>query len=211
MKTLVISFALLSVACRGAAQQGSPAVADSAFLPPGIPASDLPAADSPGAQLVTRYCSQCHGIPSPASHSAADWEPTLRRMLVHMERGHHMRGMGGMMRRGMGMSTMHAGVPTEEERRTILAYLQAHSLRAIAADSIPDAGAASATLFARTCGRCHALPSPAQHSPAEWAAVVARMRGNMLRFKVDTISDETARDIVAYLERAATTAQPSRP
>jgi len=126
-------------------------------------------------------------------------------MLVHMERGHHMRGMGGMMHRGMmrGMGGMHPAAPTEDERRIILDYLQAHSLRAIAADSLPSSGTPGAELFVRTCSRCHALPSPAQHTPSQWPAVVARMRGNMLRFKVDTISDETAREIVAYLERAA--------
>jgi cytochrome c5 len=211
VKTLAISLVLLSSACRGEAQQDSVAVADSAFLPLGIPASHLPDAGSPGARVVGRYCSRCHGIPSPASHSAADWEPTLRRMLVHMERGHHMRGMGGMMGRGMGIGMMHAGLPSDDERRAILAYLQAHSLRAIAADSLPEAGGVGATAFTRTCSRCHALPSPAQHSATEWAGVVARMRGNMLRFKVDTISDETAREIVAYLERAAAVAHPTPP
>jgi cytochrome c5 len=210
MKTLLTWTALLSLACSGAAQRGSAVVADSAFLPPGIAADRLPDPGALGARLVARYCSQCHGIPSPASHSASDWVPTLRRMLVHMERGHHMRGMGGMMGRGMGMGMMGAGVPTEDERRTILAYLQAHGLQAIAADSLPGAGEAGATLFAQTCNRCHALPSPAQHAAAEWPAVVARMRGNMLRFRVDTISDETAREIVAYLERAAAAARPSR-
>jgi mono/diheme cytochrome c family protein len=98
---------------------------------------------------------------------------------------------------------MHPAAPTEDERRIILDYLQAHSLRAIAVDSLPGTGTPGAELFVRTCSRCHALPSPAQHTLSQWAAVVARMRGNMLRFNVDTISDETAREIVAYLERAA--------
>jgi cytochrome c5 len=207
VKALLVSLALLSLACRGAAQQGGAIVTDSAFLPPGIPATSLPDADSPGARLVATYCSQCHGIPSPASHSAADWDPTLRRMLMHMERGHHMRGMGGMMGSGMGrrmgMGMMHAAIPSDDERRTILAYLQAHSLQSIAAGSLPDAKTAGAAVFARTCNRCHALPSPAQHTPAQWPAVVTRMRANMVRFKVDTITDETAREIVTYLERAA--------
>lgn len=216
-RVLGICLGLLSLACRGGFSQGSSVVSDSAFLPPGIAAGELPDAESPGAQLVARYCSQCHGIPSPASHSAADWESTLRRMLVHMERGHHMRSMGGMMlRRGMGrgrgMRGMHPAAPTEDERRVILDYLQAHSLRAITADSLPGAGTPAAELFGRTCSRCHALPSPTQHTPSQWPAVVARMRGNMLRFRVDTISDETAREIVAYLGRAAgaTGASPRR-
>ncbi len=209
MKPLILSFALLSIACRGAAQQSTPIVADSAFLPVGVEAAQLPDAGSSGAQLVARYCSQCHGIPSPASHSAADWEVTLRRMLMHMERGRHMPGMRGMMRGGTGMGgmggagMMGAALPTGSERQTILAYLQAHSLRAIAADSLPDPGATGASLFAQTCNRCHALPSPAQHTSADWPTVVRRMRGNMLRFQVDTISDAVAGQITDYLQRVA--------
>jgi cytochrome c5 len=204
----VICLGLSLLACAAAAQS-APVVTDSAFLPTGIPAERLPDPGSRGARLVARYCAQCHGIPSPASQSAADWEPTLRRMLAHMERGHHMRGMGGMMGmgRGMGgrgrMGMMQPAIPTEAERRQILTYLEKHSLRVVAAESLPGAGGKSAALFARTCSRCHALPSPAQHAPMEWPAVVTRMRGNMLRFKVDTISDVTARVIVSYLERAA--------
>lgn len=175
-------------------------------MPVGIRAAELPDPTSTGAQLVSRYCSQCHGIPSPASHAAAEWEGTLRRMVMHMERGGHMPGMRGMMsgRMGMrGMGMMGARIPTDAELRTIREYLEAHSLRAVAADSLPEAGTSGATLFAHTCSRCHSLPSPAQHRPADWPGVVTRMRANMLRFHVDTISDETAREIVAFLQRAS--------
>jgi mono/diheme cytochrome c family protein len=199
--------ALFSLACSGGAQGRSGILADSAFLPAGIDASELPEPRSAGAQLVARYCSQCHGIPSPASQAAADWPATLRRMLMHMERSRYMPGMGMMMRRGMGMGRMtgmaNARLPSDDEQRVILAYLEAHSLRPIAPDSLPEARAAGATLFARTCSRCHALPNPMQHASSEWPAVVARMRGNMLRFRVDTISDATAREITAWLQRTA--------
>lgn len=220
MKPTLVALALLGVACRGAAQQSAPPplIADSAFIPAGIEAAQLPDAGSSGAQLVARYCSQCHGIPSPASHAAEDWPATMRRMLVHIEQVAHMPGMGGMMRgrtgmRGMGgrggmggmggMGMMHAEMPTPAEQQTILAYLQAHGLQAIQADRLPQTGAAGASLFARTCNRCHALPNPSQHTAADWPAVVRRMRGNMLRFKVDTISDQTAAAITEYLRRTA--------
>jgi mono/diheme cytochrome c family protein len=128
-------------------------------------------------------------------------------MLMHLERSRYMPGMGMMMRRGIGrgrmMAMANAQFPSDDEQRVILAYLEAHSLRPIAPDSLPEARAAGATLFARTCSRCHALPNPMQHAPSEWPAVVARMRTNMVRFRVDTIADETAREITAWLQRAA--------
>lgn len=208
------ALALLGLACRAASHQAFPAAADTTVLAAAIAPAELPDGTSPGAHLVEQYCSQCHAIPSPGSHSAADWQPTLRRMLVRMERGHRMGGrggrggMGGMMGRGMGMG-MHVAIPTEAERRSILAYLQSHGLRTIAEDSLPEAGGESSGLFARSCSRCHALPTPAQHTAAEWPAVVARMRGNMLRFGVDTLSDTAAGEIVAYLQRAAGAARPA--
>lgn len=198
--------ALFGVACNGGAQ-GTGALADSAFLPSGIEASQLPEPRSDGARLVGRYCSQCHGIPSPASQSAADWPATFRRMLMHMERSRHMSGMAMMMRRGMGMNRRmpmaDAQIPSDDEQRLMLAYLEAHSLRPIAPDSVSGTRALGGSLFARTCNRCHALPDPMQHSPSEWPAVVSRMRANMSRFRVDTISDETAREITAWLQRTA--------
>src|SRR5512146_2701566 len=42
-----------------------------------------------------------------------------------------------------------------------------------------------------------------QHRASDWPAVVARMRTNMVRFRVDTISDQTAREITAWLQRTA--------
>lgn len=217
MKPTLVLLALLGVACRGAAQQSvpPPLIADSAFIPAGVEAAQLPDPGSSGAQLVARYCSQCHGIPSPASHAAEDWPATMRRMLVHIEQVSHMPGMGGMMRGRMGMrggggmggmggmGMMRAEMPTPAEQQTILAYLQRHGLQAIEPDRLPQASAAGASLFGQTCNRCHALPNPSQHTAAEWPAVVRRMRENMLRFKVDTISDQTAAAITDYLQRTA--------
>lgn len=199
---VAVAVAAVGLGCRPTSRRAFTLAADTTFLPPGIAVAELPDRDSPGGRLVAQYCSQCHGIPSPASHSAADWEPTLRRMLVHLERGAHMGGMGGMMGRRMG-ARMQVAVPTDDERRTILVYLQAHGLRAIAREDLPEAGSEASALFARTCSRCHSLPSPGQHAAAEWPAVVSRMRGNMRRFGVDTISDAAAQEIIAYLQRVA--------
>lgn len=203
----LVCCALLGLACNSGAHGRSGTLADSALLPLGIEASQLPEPRSAGAQRVARYCSQCHGIPSPASQAAADWPATFRRMLMHMERSRYMPGMGMMMRRGAGRGRIvgmgNVQFPSADEQRILLAYLEAHSLRPIAPDSLPERGAVGATLFARTCGRCHALPNPLQHRASDWPAVVARMRTNMVRFRVDTISDQTAREITAWLQRTA--------
>ncbi len=44
----------------------------------------LPDAQSPGAQLVAKYCSQCHAAPSPTLHTNAEWSAVTSRMREHM-------------------------------------------------------------------------------------------------------------------------------
>jgi len=173
-------------------------------MPAGIAASQLPAPENRGAQLTARYCSQCHGIPSPASHSASDWVPVMRRMMLRMERSAVMGQMmgRGMMGRGMPMGMMGAAVPTPSEERDILEYLQSHALRSIKEETLPEKNSSGAALYSRTCSRCHALPDPAQHTPEQWLAVVDRMRQYMRSGGVPHISDEQAQTIIEYLRRA---------
>lgn len=170
----------------------------SAELPAGVPAERLPEGGSRGARLVAEYCSACHGIPTPARHSAEEWRSIARRMFRRME---HMGSMPGMMRR------MHRGmpevvVPSAEERRAILAYLQRHALATLDEEELEGSGEPVA-LFARTCSRCHALPDPGQHVPEDWPEVVDRMRQNMRRMDVSGISDEETATIVSYLQQHA--------
>ncbi|ALP51741.1 hypothetical protein Tel_00505 [Candidatus Tenderia electrophaga] len=40
----------------------------------------LPASDSKGAQLMKKYCSDCHAPPSPAAHTAKEWPNVIYRM-----------------------------------------------------------------------------------------------------------------------------------
>ncbi|MFQ5689992.1 MAG: hypothetical protein ACE5HQ_06960 [Gemmatimonadota bacterium] len=168
-----------------------------AEMPVGIPAERLPAPGSEGAGLVARYCSSCHGIPSPARMSAQGWVSTTRRMFRRVEHMARMGGMMRMMRRGPRFE-----VPTADEQARILSYLQDHAMRAIDEESLAEAGP-SARLFARTCARCHALPDPAQHTAGEWEAVVERMRRHMEEMGVDGIDDEQAASILDYLRRNA--------
>jgi mono/diheme cytochrome c family protein len=172
-------------------------------MPAGIPAEELPEPGSEGARLVAKYCSQCHGIPSPARHSAEEWVPTFRRMVRRMEHSSRMgRMMGGRWMRGP--RGMHgAAAPTVAERRVMLAYLQANALQPL--DELPPeaAEAPGAAAFSETCARCHALPSPDQHTAGEWPAVVDRMRRHMAEMDVSDPGDETIREIIDFLQNHA--------
>lgn len=171
-------------------------------LPPAVQPQELPNPDSPGAKLMEQYCSACHGIPSPASHAAEDWIPTVRRMFLRMEHMSQMGGMHGMM--GGGRRPMMSGpvaVPSASEQEQISSYLQAHAMKSISPNGLRSPSDPAAALFVRTCSRCHALPDPAQHPGAKWPQVVERMRGNMRKMNVTGINDEQAREISSCLQR----------
>lgn len=79
-------------------------------MPRGGSAAMLPQPKSQGAQLVGTYCTQCHGVPSPALHAPQEWEGVASRMY----------------RRMLGFAPrVHA--PSEDEFATIVGYLQEHS------------------------------------------------------------------------------------
>lgn len=48
--------------------------------------TSLPEADSQGARLVGKYCSQCHAVPSPSLHTQAEWSGVTSRMREHLDR-----------------------------------------------------------------------------------------------------------------------------
>jgi hypothetical protein len=91
---------------------------------------------------------------------------------------------GGMMRGMMGANPMPStGSPQ--------ALLEPNS---------PDA-----KLFNHYCSQCHALPSPAEHTRAEWPSVVARMRAHMqdLNQQVQVPDPPELEKITAYLQKNA--------
>src|SRR5882672_1359190 len=92
------------------------------LLPPTFEARQLPERRSAGAQLMVRYCVQCHNLPNPAMHQSAKWPAIVQRMVLRME------GRGNM---GTLMSEMMAGVqaPDPEETKALVAYLRKHAQR----------------------------------------------------------------------------------
>jgi len=160
-------------------------------VPSGVEPATLPEPDSPGAKMFSRYCAQCHHLPSPATHSAEEWPAVAARMIDRMEQSH-------IMRRGMGRSLIQ--MPTAEERRAILVYLQRHALASAKTDALGPSNAPGLSQFTQTCSQCHALPDPRLHTASEWPGVVERMRANMKSMGKPEITDQERDAIVGYLE-----------
>lgn len=164
----------------------------SGILPPGIEPHNLPEPESQGARVLSTYCSQCHNLPSPRMHTAEDWPRVASRMLM---RERMMAGMRGMM--------MQVTAPTSQEEESLMQYLKTHALQALVSGTAPAPGAVGAVPFQQTCSQCHALPNPKQHVASEWLAVVERMQRNMSAMGRRPMTDQEAKDILAYLERAS--------
>lgn len=85
-------------------------------MPRGVDPAQLPEPQSTGARLVNQYCTQCHGLPTPALHSPSGWGPVIGRMNARMQ----------WMRQN---SSMGIAAPTSEELQVILGYMQAHAAK----------------------------------------------------------------------------------
>ncbi len=142
------------------------------LLPPTFEARQLPERRSAGAQLMIRYCVQCHNLPNPAMHHAARWPGIVERMVLRMQ------GRGNL---GTLMSEMMAGVlaPDLEETKALVAYLRRHAQKPLDPQHFPEVNAPSGEAFRLACNQCHVLPDPERHTAREWPAVVARMQQNM--------------------------------
>ncbi len=84
-------------------------------MPPAVGPAELPEPDVAGAQLLTQYCTQCHGLPSPKRHSASGWPATVARMNMRMQ----------WMSKSN--SPMNIKAPSGDELRTLTAYLEKHA------------------------------------------------------------------------------------
>lgn len=153
-----------------------------ALPPAGVTAADLPDPGSRGAQIVTSYCVQCHDLPTPAMHSAADWPSIVRRMWLRMERL---------------PDSLALEVPGVGDRVTMLDYLNANALKVSGANLPPGRGREE---FSMLCSRCHALPDPWIHSHQDWPTVFMRMERNMERMHVRPPTPQESTKILEYLQ-----------
>lgn len=155
-------------------------------LPPGMDPALLPDPNSAGARLYQGVCTQCHYLPDPRLHTAAEWPSVLARMNMRMRMMHGMMGMGA---------------PSGVDLQTVLAYLQEHAYQPIDSAKYPDLETKAGRVFSTVCAQCHALPDPRQHGAQEWPAVVARMRHNMTVMGKMVPDDATIREVLDFLQR----------
>lgn len=154
-------------------------------LPPaGVAPGDLPEPTSRRAQLLVKYCAQCHALPAPTAHSATDWPGVVRRMWLRME---------------WLPESLRVEVPTSAERYEMLQYLTINALK-VSGTALPRGRGREA--FALVCSRCHALPDPRVHSKEDWPTVFARMERNMEHMKVAPPTGQQTEEILAYLQTA---------
>jgi cytochrome c5 len=164
-------------------------------MPPGIDPTNLPAPQSEGAQLIQRYCSQCHNLPAPGLHTASEWPTVAARMNHRMQM---MSGQGGMWM----MRDIEA--LSQQELEALIKYLQANALKVMEITEHPDIDTTPAGIaFQQTCSRCHSLPDPGQHTADEWPAVVKRMTQNMTKMGKSVPDKTTLGEIISFLQRHA--------
>ncbi|CUB07480.1 hypothetical protein [Tepidiphilus thermophilus] len=155
-------------------------------LPPGVDPALLPEPHSAGARILEYYCTQCHNLPGPGMHTAAEWPQVLGRMNMRMQM------MSGMM---------GVAAPNSAELDILLDYLQKHAQQPIDAAEFPDLNTRAGQAFGTICAQCHALPDPRQHTEQEWPAVVGRMRGHEAAMGKFVPDKTTTAEIIDFLRR----------
>jgi cytochrome c2 len=172
------------------------------ILPPSVEPRELPEPASEGARLATRYCVQCHYLPSPQMHTPKKWNTIVVRMVWRMQ------GKGNM---GALMKDMMDNVeaPADAEAATLSRYLQKHGQKEMD-PAHPALKTEAGKMFSIACTQCHALPDPQRHTAAEWPAVVQRMRRHITwantvegpdSLRTTPVLD--TREIVRFLQRHA--------
>ena len=170
------------------------------ILPPRLKPKELPEPYSAGARTLTRYCIQCHYLPSPYMHTQEGWEEVVERMV------RRIKGEGNL---GVMMKELMEGVkaPSQDELDSLLAYLGKHGQKAIDPGQYPDLKTTVAgRSYSEACTQCHELPDPKRHTAKEWPLVVERMQKNMawvgvIKGKIQNPHELKFQDILDFLER----------
>jgi mono/diheme cytochrome c family protein len=176
----------------------------------GLPPNDfqpeeLPEPGSRGAGLLQVYCVQCHWLPTPQMHSAAEWPILVRRNLLRMQQLKDR--LGGPLTTGLVGEVVLAGYesaefPAPQDVDTLLDYLQRYALPvAQPGELTPGPGRA---LFVEKCSICHETPSPRAHTVTGWERLIGEMQAIMAVSDVQPLTSEELDSITAYLRSRAT-------
>lgn len=158
-----------------------------AQFPPGLETTNLPEAQSREANLLTKYCTQCHGLPGPGMHTQDDWPQVVERMTQYMQTMH----------------SYHVQKPSAEETGLVIAYLQRHAQTSMEKSRYPDLDTPAGIAFLQACSRCHSTPDPGQHTRDEWPGVVQRMVRNMEIMGKSVPDDTQLQMAIDFLQRHA--------
>ncbi len=175
-------------AVKAGAAEPSPAGLDARVIPKGLNPLDLPDADGRGATLLTLYCVQCHDLPTPLMHSAAEWPAIIDRMQRHM--GSRSTGM-----------LAHVIMPAEKDWQQLRDYMSEFAQTPLDSRRYDDLDSPAGQTFQAICSQCHATPSPAQHTVREWPRVVLRMKAHMRNAGKQVPDAETTQQLVGYLQK----------
>jgi cytochrome c5 len=162
--------------------------------------ADLPEPTSPGAAVLQTYCTQCHWLPTPQLHSAAEWPIIVRAMVLRMRlletrvRGPLLERLGAQNLRS---SVTFRAVPEPDQLDSLRAYLVRNAFPVVGTGELPPGPRTS--LFEDKCSVCHQAPSPRAHTSAEWKLVVPHMQENMHLMQVDTLTSDQLHTIEGLL------------
>lgn len=157
------------------------------LIPKGMNPNELPDAESRGARMLALYCAQCHDLPTPAMHTANEWQEVVNRMKKIM-----LSRRGGMLSRLI--------TPPEKDWEILNNYLATHAQIPLDANNTSDLNTASGKAFQETCSQCHGAPSPGSHTSNEWPRVVLRMKSHIIRAGKKLPSQNSLMQIIEYLQ-----------
>ncbi len=161
----------------------------------GVDPKNLPEANSDAAKTYSKFCSQCHALPSPQRNSAENWKTLVNRM---DSRTRIMSRIGGGM---MGRGRVKAMSSSEKKR--VIAYLQKHGLKTLDKSTISSTDTPEFKTFERVCSQCHDLPDPSLHTKSDWSQVVRKMKNNMKEMEMSQPSVEEEKLLLKFLQDAA--------
>ena len=190
----------------------------------GISPADLPDGDSEGAQGFTKFCTQCHVLPSPKMHSAQEWWPIVERMAFRMwivqkimkastsspseeggekEVGWEGSGMMKYVAERKKEMKENVQVLTEDQKLKIRDYLTRHALEVLEEGELPAKASAEIDTFKKVCSRCHDLPNPKLFSAAEWGDILDRQKKNMKEMDISLMTPQEETEILKFLKTNA--------